>query len=74
MGEYEYLVQLVQKGPMPTYGSDVALEGILAEFHYMDYCLDTHALAPFDVHELTGWREQYNGRVEAALDGMTIEI
>ena len=51
LGEYEYLVQLVQKKVMPTYGSAVALEGILTEFHYMDYCLDTHALEPYQTHE-----------------------
>ncbi len=56
LGEYEYLVQLVQKRRMPTFGSQAALEGILAEFHYMDYCLDTHVLAPFETHEFDGVR------------------
>ena len=56
LGEYEYLVQLIQKQPMPVYGSEIALQGILAEFHYMDYCLDLHALAPFDAHEFDGVR------------------
>lgn len=56
LGEYEYLVQLVQKRQMPTYASKTALEGILAEFHYMDYCLDAHALEPFETHEFDGVR------------------
>lgn len=56
LGEYEYLVQLVQKRAMPTYGSAAALSGILAEFHYMDYCLDLHELEPFDAHEFDGVR------------------
>ena len=54
LGEYEYLVQLKQKRPMPVYGSAIALQGILAEFHYMDYCLDLHTLEPFDTHEFDG--------------------
>lgn len=54
LGEYEYLVQLVQKKQMPTYGSAIALQGILAEFHYMDYCLDLHILEPYDTHEFDG--------------------
>lgn len=56
LGEYEYLVQLVQKRQMPTYGSKTALEGILGEFHYMDYCLDVHMLEPFETHEFDGVR------------------
>ena len=56
LGEYEYLVQLVQKRQMPTYGSKTALEGILSEFHYMDYCLDAHVIEPFETHEFDGVR------------------
>lgn len=56
LGEYEYLVQLVQRRPMPVYGSAEALAGINAEFHYLDYCLDEHVLAPFETHEFDGVR------------------
>ncbi len=56
LGEYEYLVQLVQKRQMPTYGSKTALERILSEFHYMDYCLDAHVIEPFETHEFDGVR------------------
>ena len=50
------LVQLVQKRQMPTYGSKTALEGILSEFHFMDYCLDAHVIEPFETHEFDGVR------------------
>lgn len=56
LGEYEYLVQLIQKKEMPTYGSELALSGIAAEFHYMTYCLDFHVLEPFASHEFDGVR------------------
>ncbi|MEG0664822.1 MBL fold metallo-hydrolase [Gordonibacter sp.] len=56
LGELEYLVQLVRKAPLPTYGSAEALEGVCTEFHYMTYCLDQHELAPFDQVELDGVR------------------
>ena len=56
LGEYEYLIQLFQKAPMPTYGSAEALQGILSEFHYMDYCLELHPLEPFEAHEFDGVR------------------
>lgn len=54
--ELEYLVQLKQKAPIPTYASQTCLEGIAAEFNYMTYCLDAHALSAFDVHEFDGVR------------------
>ncbi len=51
LGEYEYLVQLVRSGKeLPVRGSAEALQGIVAEFHYMDYCLDLHAIEPFGTH------------------------
>lgn len=56
LGEYEYLVQLVLKRQLPVYGSPEALQGIAAEFHYMDYCMDFHLLEPFDTHEFDGVR------------------
>lgn len=57
LGEYEYLVQLKRGGKqLPTYASPEALQGIVTEFHYMDYCLDFHALEPFDSHEFDGVR------------------
>ena len=56
LGELEYLVQLVRKAPLPTYGSAAALEGAGIEFHYMTYCLDMRELAPFDELELDGVR------------------
>ena len=54
--ELEYLVQLKQKAPIPTYGSADTLAGIAQEFHYMTYALDAHELAPFDTHEFDGVR------------------
>ncbi|WP_172135651.1 MBL fold metallo-hydrolase [Adlercreutzia sp. ZJ473] len=56
LGEYEYLVQLIQKRTMPVFGSATALSGIAGEFHYMTYCMDLHAMEPFDVHEFDGVR------------------
>ncbi len=56
LGEYEYLVQLIQKDALPVYGSDVTLDGIANEFHYMAGCLDAHVMAPFDTHEFDGVR------------------
>lgn len=56
LGEYEYLVQLVQKRAMPTFGSEEALAGITGEFHYMAYCLDLNVMEPFDTHEFDGVR------------------
>ena len=57
LGEYEYLVQLVRKGaPLPVGASPEALQGILAEFHYMGYCLDCEQIEPFDEHVFDGVR------------------
>lgn len=56
LGELEYLVQLVKKEPLRTYGSAEALAGVAQEFHYMTYCLDRRELAPFDELELDGVR------------------
>ncbi|WP_303202845.1 MBL fold metallo-hydrolase [Raoultibacter timonensis] len=56
LGELEYMVQLVTKEALPTYGSALALEGIGREFHYMTYCLDEHVLEPFDNVEYDGVR------------------
>ncbi|WP_165251740.1 MBL fold metallo-hydrolase [Adlercreutzia sp. ZJ304] len=55
LGEYEYLVQLKRAGEkLPIYASPEALQGIVGEFHYMDYCLDFHSLEPFDSHIFDG--------------------
>lgn len=56
LGELEYMVQLVTKETLPTYGSTIALEGIGREFHYMTYCLDEHVLEPFDSIDYDGVR------------------
>lgn len=56
LGELEYMVQLVTKQQLPTYGSPDALAGVRTEFHYMTYCLDMHELAPFETHEFDGVR------------------
>ncbi len=54
--ELEYMVQLVTKKPLPTYGSAAALAGVNEEFGYMTYCLEEHAMEPFDTHEFDGVR------------------
>lgn len=56
LGELEYMVQLVTKQPLPTYGSQKTLEGMSVEFHYMTYCLDQHVLEPYQTHEFDGVR------------------
>ncbi len=51
LGEYEYLVGLVRGGvPLPAFASPAARDGIMAEFHYMDYCLDFSELQPGESH------------------------
>ena len=50
LGELEYLVQLVRKAALPTYGSAATLEGIGREFHYMTGCLDMREIQPLPVH------------------------
>ncbi len=54
LGELEYLVQLVRKEPLPTYGSVPTLESLCREFHYMTYCLDLNELDPFAMVEIDG--------------------
>ena len=57
LGEYEYLVQLMRRGEkLPVYASPEAMQGIFAEFRYMDYCLDAHMLEPGEAHEHDGVR------------------
>ncbi len=57
LGEYEYLVALKRGGaPLPVHASPAAREGILKEFHYMDYCLAFQDVAPFDAIEFDGVR------------------
>lgn len=57
LGEYEYLVALIRGGvPLPVGASAAAREGIVAEFHYMDWCFDFNELAPGDTHEFDGVR------------------
>lgn len=56
MGELEYMMRLVTKKPLPTWGSEIALAGMLQEFHYMDDIVDCHALAPFETREFDGVR------------------
>lgn len=55
-GELEYMVQLVTKRALPTYASQITLDSLEAEFHYMMYCLDRKPLAAFDAVELDGVR------------------
>lgn len=55
LGEYEYLVALARGGkPLPIYASEEALQGIMAEFHYMDYTLEPHVIQPFETHVFDG--------------------
>lgn len=56
LGELEYLVQLVKKQALPTYGSVETLASASAEFHYMTPCLDMRELAPYATLELDGAR------------------
>lgn len=57
LGEYEYLVGLVRGGvPLPVFASPAARDGIMAEFHYMDYCLDFSELQPGESHLFDGVR------------------
>lgn len=56
LGELEYMVQLVTKQALPTYGSAKTLEGVATEFHYLTYCLDFRTLEAFDEREIDGVR------------------
>lgn len=56
MGELEYMIRLITKHPLATYGSATALSGMLQEFHYMDDIIDCKPMEPFDTHEFDGVR------------------
>lgn len=56
LGELEYLVRLVRKAPLPTYGSPETLAGVGAEFSYLISCLELHELSPSDQISLDGVR------------------
>ena len=48
LGELEYMVQLLTKTQLPTYGSPYTLASIGNEFGYMMYCLATQEWNPFE--------------------------
>ena len=54
LGELEYMVQLVTKRKLPTYGSPYTLESIGSEFAYMMYCLQRFEWNPFEELVLDG--------------------
>ena len=54
LGELEYMVQLVTKRMLPTYGSPYTLESIGSEFAYMMYCLQRFEWNPFEELVLDG--------------------
>ena len=54
LGELEYMVQLVTKAALPTYGSPFTLESVGREFAYMMYCLKRYEWNPFDLLVLDG--------------------
>lgn len=56
LGELEYMVQLLTKTQLPTYGSPYTLESISREFAYMTYCLAMQPWHPFEELELDGVR------------------
>ena len=56
LGELEYMVQLLTKVQLPTYGSPYTLESIGREFAYMTYCLSMQEWQPFEELELDGVR------------------
>ena len=56
MGELEYMIRLVTKAPLPTYGSPEALAGMLREFHYLDDIVDCRAIVAHQTHEFDGVR------------------
>ena len=56
LGELEYMVQLVTKSKIPTYGSPYTLESIGKEFEYMMYCLQRFEWLPYQELELDGVR------------------
>ena len=56
LGELEYMVQLLTKTQLPTYGSPYTLASIGNEFEYMMYCLATQIWNPYEELELDGVR------------------
>ncbi len=56
LGELEYMIRLVTRTPLPTYGSATALGGAITEFHYLDDILDLRPIEPFETHEFDGVR------------------
>lgn len=56
LGELEYMVQLLTKQPLPTYGSPYTLASIGREFEYMMYCLDATEVQELDTVVLDGVR------------------
>ena len=54
LGELEYMVQLLTKRNLPTYGSPYTLASIGREFEYMMYCLDRVEWNPYEELELDG--------------------
>ena len=56
LGELEYMVQLLTKTQLPTYGSPYTLASISREFAYMTYCLAMQEWQPFEELVLDGVR------------------
>lgn len=56
LGELEYMVQLLTKRPIPTYGSLETLASLSREFEYMVYALDTIEVDPFESLRIDGVR------------------
>ena len=54
LGELEYMVQLLTKKALPTFGSPYTLQSIGREFEYMMYCLARCEVEPFEEFELDG--------------------
>ena len=52
LGELEYMVQLLTKTQLPTYGSPFTLASISKEFEYMMYCLALQEWNPYEELEL----------------------
>ena len=52
--EMEYMMQLRTRHAIPTFASDITLQEINTEFHYMAYALDEHVIQPFDTHVFDG--------------------
>lgn len=54
LGELEYMMQLVTKERIPVEASQIALETIATEFHYMTYALDMQPVKEFASFEHDG--------------------